>query len=142
MNLIFSNNFLTYNCLQKKTFDNIQCLVLNKMNYSWNDICQILVHFPNLNQLKVCFNLITCFDNISIACLSRLKILDIESNPIYDWKNMQKLGELPNLEVLYANEIQLDKIEFNDCNYRDKTNFFQNLKVLTLNQNNINNVTL
>lgn len=110
------------------------------MNYSWNDICQVLYHFPNLNQLKVCFNLITCFDKISVACLSGLKILDIESNPIFDWKNIQKLGELPNLEVLYANEVRLDKIEFNDCDYTDKTIYFQNLKVLTLNDNNIKNV--
>ncbi|RMZ96709.1 tubulin-specific chaperone E [Brachionus plicatilis] len=134
-----SNNFLNYDCEEKKTFDNIQCLVLNKMNYSWNDICLILLHFPHLSQLKVCFNLITNLDQISVVCLSTLRVLDIESNPICDWKNLLKIGELPSLEILYANQTQLEKIEFNDCGYSEKTSLFSNLKVLSLNENKINN---
>ena len=90
------------------------------MDYDWNDVCKVLAHFPNLTELKVCFNSITSIKNIKVPCLNNLKILDLESNPIYEWNNMLTLGELKSLEVLYANETRISEIFFDDCDYFSK----------------------
>lgn len=133
---------MTYDENDQRTFENIQCLVINKMNYEWNDVCKVLKHFPNLTELKVCFNIITSITNINVPCLNGLKMLDLESNPIYEWKNMRILGELKSLEVLYANEIRIKDIFFDDCDYSSKTKYFQNLKILAINDNLVDNVKL
>ncbi len=64
------------------------------MNYDWSDVTRILEYFPNLNELKLCFNRISVIDYVKIRALEKLKVLDLETNPINEWKNLKKLGEL------------------------------------------------
>ncbi|CAF0886026.1 unnamed protein product [Brachionus calyciflorus] len=134
-----SDNILEYDENDQRTYENITGLIINKMNYDWNNVCRILKHFPNVIELKTCFNSITKIDNIDIPCLDKLTILDLESNKIIEWKNLLKLGEFKNLQVLYANDIQLSEIVFDDCDFNYKTKYFPNLKILALNDNRINN---
>ena len=55
---------------------------------------QVIAYFPNLVQLKVCFNLIKEIDLLDRNLMNSLKLLDLESNPIKEWKYIKKLGEL------------------------------------------------
>ena len=87
------------------------------MNYNWNDVSYlfcfldkigriyyifylhrkiqvILKHFTKIVELKVCFNLIHEIDTIDSNLIENLKLLDLESNPIKEWKHVLKLGEL------------------------------------------------
>lgn len=121
----------------KNVYPNIQHLIINRMNYTWSDIQQVLKHFPNLVELKVCFNSIDKIESVDVALLRKVKILDLESNPINEWNDLKKIGSLTELETLYANEIGLSTINFNEVSDL-KTDLFPKLKVFSLNDNKIN----
>ena len=121
----------------KNVYPNIQHLIINRMNYTWSHIQQVLKHFPNLIELKVCFNSIDNIESVDVALLRKVKILDLESNPINEWNDLKKIGSLTELETLYANEIGLSTINFNEVSDL-KTDLFPKLKVFSLNDNKIN----
>ena len=45
-------------------------------------------------ELKVCFNRIKEIDTLDDNMTKNLRVLDLESNHITDWKYLKKLGEL------------------------------------------------
>ena len=123
-------------------FENIEHLILNRMNYTWNEIEQVVKHFPNLIELKVCFNLIDSIDKpISASLLRKLKVLDLESNKLYEWEHLKRFGALKELEVLYANDTGIAQVSFAETAFPNKTDLFPKLKLLSLNDNKINEVT-
>lgn len=96
-----SNNFLSLpeSCSkfafdEKNVYPNIQHLIINRMNYTWADIERVLVHFPNLIELKVCFNVIAKIKKVDASLLRSLKVLDLESNKSIVWDDLKKFGNL------------------------------------------------
>ncbi len=75
-------------------FSTVRHLILNRMNYNWQDIVKVVRNFPNLDELKVCFNMIHKIEDLSENMRQNLKILDLECNPIIEWNYFKKLGEL------------------------------------------------
>ena len=89
---------------EKNVYGNIEHLILNRMEYSWADVERVLRHFPNLLQLKVCFNGIGRVDRLDADLLKKVRILDLEANRLSDWTDLKKFGGLKELETLYANK--------------------------------------
>lgn len=140
--LCLSNNILSTDTLDNaenySIFNNVQHLILNRMDYDWNDVLKVVKHFPNIVELKVCFNLIHKIDELNDDLKNNLKVLDLECNPIIRFSYFKKLGELKNLETLYANDVGISEINFYDCDYSSKTESFPQVSVLSLNSNKIN----
>ncbi len=127
---------------ENNVYENIEHLIMNRMNYNWADVEQILKHFPNLQQLKVCFNLIGGIDKVNSNLLKKVKILDLEANRLNDWTDLKKFGELKELETLYANNVCLTKICFSEVDHPLMTGFFPKLKIFSINENKIDQVIL
>ena len=75
-------------------YPNVKHLILNRMDYNWNQILRVVKHFPALVELKVCFNQIHEIETIDANLIDNLKVLDLESNPVKDWSNLLKFGQL------------------------------------------------
>ncbi len=63
-------------------------------------VLTVVEYFPNLEQLKVCFNQIRQVETLNENMINNLKILDLESNPIQNWKHVMKFGELKKWIIL------------------------------------------
>lgn len=141
-----SNNSLTLPETSKfafddVVFDNIEHLILNRMNYTWSDIEQVLKHFPNLIELKVCFNAIDAIERpLDPSLLRKLKVLDLESNQLNSWEYLKKFGALKELEILYANDTGITEVLFPEISHPNKTDLFPKLKLISLNDNKISEV--
>lgn len=122
----------------KNVYSNIEHLILNRMNYTWSDIQKVLKHFPNLIELKVCFNSIDKIETVDVNLFRKLRILDLETNPINDWEHLKRIGSLTELQTLYANEVGISSIHFNEVNDQSKTELFSKLKYFSINDNKIN----
>ena len=75
-------------------FENIEYLVINRMDYNWNDVLKVVKHFPNIKELKVCFNCITIIGDLTPELKNNLKTLDLEANPIEQASNFKDIGQL------------------------------------------------
>lgn len=64
-------------------------------------ILKILVFFPNVTELKVCFNRIRMINSLDSNLMKYLRTLDIESNPIENWQCLKKLGELKACVIVF-----------------------------------------
>ena len=93
---VLSNNILDFDGIESDNhvYPNVKHLILNRMDYNWNQILRVVKHFPSLIELKVCFNQIHEIDKIDANLIENLQILDLESNPIKDWSNLLKFGQL------------------------------------------------
>ena len=85
---------MTLNENETRIYSNLKYLIINRMELDWSQVDAIVKHFPALTNLKVCFNSITSIQKIGEALKKNLKSLDMESNPINQWENLIKLGEL------------------------------------------------
>jgi hypothetical protein len=119
-----------------QVYSNVNHLVLNRMNYTWADVQVVLKYFPRVVELKVCFNQIGPIESVSSDLCEHLKILDLESNAINEWRNVLKLGDLKLLEILWANNVGISEIYFPEV-VENKTKPFPSLVWLSLMNNKI-----
>lgn len=58
-------------------------------------VMRVVAFFPKITELKACFNQISRIDEPSNQNLiDRLRILDLESNPVEKWQYLKNLGKL------------------------------------------------
>ena len=137
-----SHNRLAISDQLTKTFPNIQELVMNHMSYSWSNILNSTSMFPNLRSLYVCYNDLNELVDSS-GHLQKLERLSIANNHITEWKDILKLGQLPELKILYTNHNGLKITYFNDVSLEEeqKTKYFPKLETLELNNNEIEDLS-
>lgn len=123
-------------------FANIQELVMNHMGYNWSDILNSTSMFPNLRSLFVCYNDLNELVDSS-NYLQKLERLSIAYNHITEWKDVLKLGQLPELKILYTNHNGFLSTYFNDVTLEEeqKTKYFPKLETLELNNNQIQHLS-
>ncbi|KAL5008816.1 hypothetical protein ScPMuIL_014397 [Solemya velum] len=117
-------------------FPSLRCLYLNRMNYTWQEVLRCCSMFPVLEDLHVCFNNIKELWGPNLLP-KRLKLLNLESNPLEGWNQILKMGTLQNLEKLIITENNIETIIFPECEPTDKTPLFPKLQSLCLNRNQI-----
>lgn len=122
------------------TFTNVEVLVCANMGLTWNDILKLSKIFPNVQELRVPLNNITSIDVQNKNAFKHLKLLDMESNTIGMWSELNKLGVLPQLEHLIVDDCNLHEIKLPGNGERNIAEF-RNLKKLVLNKNNIKTVS-
>ncbi|XP_014259929.1 tubulin-specific chaperone E [Cimex lectularius] len=129
-----SENRLFYNGLNlhklKSSFPSLKYLVLSRMEYTWDDILNCAVMWPQIEKLQVSFNRITTLKAPPPDIFHGLKLLNVEGNNIIHWENLAQLGYLPSLECLNACNTGLISISIDD---RCKT--FPSLKYILLSGN-------
>ncbi|XP_066906303.1 tubulin-specific chaperone E [Halyomorpha halys] len=136
--LDLSENRLTYKDCNptdlKDGFSNLEFLVLSKVEYSWEDILNCAVMWPNIERFQISFNKITSLSIPPSGILQNLKILNIEGNNISHWSEIEKLGTLPRLEILNASNTGITHISLATPN-----TLFASLKYILISGNFINN---
>ncbi|XP_071545975.1 tubulin-specific chaperone E [Panulirus ornatus] len=110
-------------------------LVLNNMEYTWQDILTCCSMFPTLRKLQVAFNKLEVLGPVPPDHFASLEELDIGVNPISSWEEVCHLGSIPRLESLNANNLKLKVISFPSMAATEKTTLFPNLKCLMLANN-------
>ncbi|GAB6031710.1 hypothetical protein CHUAL_009459 [Chamberlinius hualienensis] len=119
------------------SFENLEELYLNKMDYSWQQILQCAQMWPAVTKLEVAFNRITFLEIPCDSRLQNIQMLSLGHNQITSWFEIVKLGKLPKLESLYLESTGLADIIFEDTPYNGKTSLFQSLEILHLQNNQI-----
>lgn len=120
-------------------FKNLEVLICGNMRLNWSDVLKFAKIFPNIQELRVPSNNITSLNIPVDEVFTKLKILDMENNPIGLWSEINKLGNLPQLEELILENCNLQEIKFSGS--AKKIADFGNLKKLILNKNNIRTVS-
>lgn len=136
--LELSENRLSYKDCKtselKSGFENLEFLVLSKVEYTWQDLLYCAEMWPQLERFQASFNAITSLSIPPPHIFYKLRILSLEGNNIMSWSEVEKLGDLPKLEVLNIAHIGLKSISLPTPN-----TLFQELKYILLSGNFINN---
>ncbi|XP_069698305.1 tubulin-specific chaperone E [Periplaneta americana] len=121
------------------SFQALEHLIMAGMDYSWSQILNCAVMWPDIYILQVPFNKITTLETPPSGILQHLKSLDLEGNEINDWREINKLGTIPCLEYLNVSNVGVSEVFFPVCQPELKTRLFPALKQIHLSQNNIHN---
>lgn len=121
-------------------FPNMRVLTCGKAELTWADVIKLMQVFPNIEELRVPSNKISSLELPDNHNFKNLKLFDIENNPIENWKEVNKLGKLPKLQLLYLEKTGLETIEL--PSKTGKSDCFKDLKKLVLSENKIDKVSI
>ncbi|KAF5279447.1 hypothetical protein FQA39_LY05557 [Lamprigera yunnana] len=126
-----SENFMTFpSTYENYEFPNVKTLICSIMRLNWLTVTQLGRVYPNLEELRVPLNNIETLTTPDELFL-KLKLLDLEGNPIKNWEEVLKLTTITSLQQLNVEDAGLTRIYFDD------SHLFRNLKRLVISQNQI-----
>lgn len=96
----------------QSAFRSVKHIVLNSMGSNWKDVLTSAVMWPSVTAVSVRFNRINELESPHPGVLSNLTSLFLESNPIVNWAQINKLGNLLSLQVLHVGDTGLKKVFF------------------------------
>lgn len=114
----------------KAAFSNLTQLQMSHMDYTWGTIVQASAMWPRIEVLAVPNNNIKCLEFMDSDVFNQLRVLNLEGNHIEYWEEVNKLGQLPNLEQLSLYGCGLRNIQV-------KEKSFSRLSKLSLSNNRI-----
>lgn len=123
LNLSF-NHLPVPNSIPVDKYSHLVHLILGSMGYSWSDVERIAGDLPKLENLQVHRNKIKEI-SLTPGKFTKLKGLDLDSNLIDDWTEIQNLSTLQTLEYLQLNDNRMSNIKI-------ESGMFKNLKGLQL----------
>jgi len=96
-------------------FQNLKVITLTKMDIDWSWVAACLPMWPNLEELVLSNNSISntssSSSSRSLAFPPRLRLINLDCNPLRDWHNVLPFASLPHLETLSLAECQLGDME-------------------------------
>ncbi|CAI2166690.1 14465_t:CDS:10 [Funneliformis geosporum] len=120
---------LEYSPIFPDAFKNLKNLSLNYTRISWKQIELLEQNFSVLENLQLGFNNIRLseeFDESNkenfkklnkIKGFVKLKIINLESNIISSWNEIERFSDLPSLEILFVNNNAIDQIYYNEDDF-------------------------
>ncbi|XP_018330866.1 tubulin-specific chaperone E [Agrilus planipennis] len=129
--LIIPDNYTNFK------FESIKTLICGAMNLNWTDLQKLSVVFPELEELRAPKNQITSLNTSPSHSFQKLQLLDIEDNKVGKWEEIIKLGVIKTLEQLILENTGIKEIKFPCKDGDNACNNFENLKKLTLTNNEI-----
>jgi Leucine-rich repeat (LRR) protein len=105
-------------------FAHLSHLILGDMGYDWSEVERIAGDLSSLENLQVHRNKIKQI-SVSEGKFLTLKGLDLDSNLIEDWSEVNNLSSLRTLEYLQVNDNKISSIDLQDSS-------FENLKGLQI----------
>lgn len=87
-------------------------LVVGRMRYGWDDVVALAVHVPALSHLQAFSNEIAEIPPLPEDAFASLEILDLNDNPVSDWRQVMAFSRLPKLNHLSLSHCKLREIEF------------------------------
>jgi hypothetical protein len=132
---------LTFSDVQKnkKIFHSVTSISANGLGYSWGPVMSCIHEMwsDKLFKLSLRSNDIDYMSKPN-GSLLYLRNLDLSRNPINDWREVAKLGSLPNLEVLILKNCQISSISMMPEENLDVLSYeFPALQVLNLFENKL-----
>jgi hypothetical protein len=104
----------------------------------WNDVLKIAQMFPDIQTLSLKENEITrILETEPGNAFTNLKCLILNDNPIKDFKEILKLGNLKELQELILINTQIEEILLPDCKFNEKLSIFPALESLHIRDNPI-----
>lgn len=108
-------------CLLEFAFKNLIQLRMSSMEYTWKDVIQCSLMCPQLQCLSVPNNRIAQLEFMNNDLFCELRELNLERNHIPLWEEINKLGNLPNLEILSLHGTGLKNIQVKENSFRKLT---------------------
>ncbi|XP_026480040.1 tubulin-specific chaperone E [Ctenocephalides felis] len=141
--LDLSKNILDFNEKDLSQFEgkfkSLKSFALCFGNLTFDNAISISKMMPGLIELKLAKNNITSLRTLDDNLFANIKELNLDANDICDWKEVEKLGHLKNLEILLISEIKLKEISLPECKENEKCDIFVNLRHLSISYNEIDN---
>ena len=80
-----------------EVFNNLSSIILINMNLTWKTLSKVLPAFRNVEELVVCRNKLSDFENLIIreGDLKNLKLINVEENNLNDFSGLMKFSHLP-----------------------------------------------
>lgn len=104
----------------------------------WSTLIHIARLWPNIEKLAIAENSITYLTTPNIDQIFRnLRFLDLKGNPLNNFTEVLKLGNLKTLETLYCISNHFEKISLPECPPDAFLDIFPNLIELNLQENHI-----
>ncbi|XP_072035122.1 tubulin-specific chaperone E-like isoform X2 [Amphiura filiformis] len=119
-------------------FSRLQDLVLNNMDLDWEQVMVCAPMWPQLRKLFLCYNKIAAINRVQADLFQHLELLNLESNQITDWQQVNLLGHLPKLQSLLLAYNPLSCIAFHDVPVGQKTALFPHLHMLSISHCKVN----
>jgi len=91
-------------------FTNLQVLTLTKMDIDWSSVAACFPMWPALQELIISNNSITCTSSSS-SFPPRLRLINLDGNPLSNWQSVKTFSQLPHLETLSLAECTLGDME-------------------------------
>ena len=112
-------------------FANLKTIILISMNLTWKALNKLLPMFLNVEELVLCFNKLTDFENLQYEGkdFKNLQFLNLEGNGIESFQGVMKFSSAPLLDKLILNKNKLKEL--------GKVHGFENLKWVVLEENDI-----
>jgi len=108
----------------------LKTVILNDCSLNWKQVVKVCSMWPNAKLLGLSHNKINNFDEPNQEnFLSSLESLQINSNPIGQWKKIKFLNNFPNLSDLQVNNCGFENLDVEELD-------LLSLKTLSLNDNN------
>ncbi|CAG8438835.1 8592_t:CDS:10 [Ambispora gerdemannii] len=124
-------------CAQLKRLEVLRLKQLEILEPCLKNLQNLQVGFNNIKHLRDKSTTNSDIENENLEKIKgfdNLKILNLESNIIEDWREIEHLAHLKNLEILYLSGNLIKEIHYNGQNNKMK---FANLRSLNVGDNNI-----
>lgn len=102
--------------------------------HNWSQVLKCAKLFPHVKVLQAQNNKIDILKSPGEQVLSNLKVLDLGGNEINNWNEINKLGDMINLELLNLAHCRIKKIFF-PSDSLGVTNLFMKLNSLIMTSN-------
>lgn len=124
-----------------KSFHNLDAIIMNSCGFlNWNEVLHTSQLFPNIKTLSVKDNGFQKLQQANTTTIfMKLQTIILNGNPIVNFEELWKLGNIASLEELLCINTQLTSVKFPKCNYTERLSLFPALQSINLRDNMIVN---
>lgn len=115
-----------------QAFVSVRVLSLNHTKIQWDQLEILESHLPNLEQLHLGFNELRSLSSVvethaqCTPAFSKLTLLNLESNDIEEWIELERFKNLSNLKQLYLQNNRITSIQHNGFDHLEFLNLTKN----------------
>lgn len=120
-------------------FRHLKKINLRRCNLrQWSNVMHVAKLWPNIEEFSIAENSISFLQQPDTTQIFRkLKFFDLKGNPLNNFNEILKLGNIRTLQILYCIANHIEAIQLPNCEWNETLDIFPNLHELNLNDNHL-----